>query len=143
MPQRIVLVGDQIGIPKGERGEGYALFDRYKDTWVQEVMDEQDEHFCDDVFHSYEEYMEFWGAENLDEAQGSVYGKLYKNWSKEDVDFYAKVVEDADERDKNNIKILKGGWEEFKAVKRRMKYKWEEKKDDDNDDDIDLSFLYT
>ena len=45
MPQRIVLVGDQIGIPKGERGEGYALFDRYKDTWVQEVMDEQDEHF--------------------------------------------------------------------------------------------------
>ena len=35
MPQRIVLVGDQIGIPKGERGEGYALFDRYKDTWVQ------------------------------------------------------------------------------------------------------------
>ena len=121
MPQRIVLVGDQIGIPKGERGEGYALFDRYKDTWVQEVMDEQDEHFCDDVFHSYEEYMEFWGAENLDEAQGSVYGKLYKNWSKEDVDFYAKVVEDADERDKNNIKILKGGWEEFKAVKRRMK----------------------
>ena len=72
---------------------------------VQEVMEEQDEHFCDDVFHSYEEYMEFWGAENLDEAQGSVYGKLYKNWSKEDVDFYAKVVEDADERDKNNIKI--------------------------------------
>ena len=143
MPQRIVLIGDQIGIPKGERGEGYALFDRYKDTWVQEVMDEQDEHFSDDVFHSYEEYMEFWGAENLDEAQGSVYGKLYKNWSKEDVDFYAKVVEDADERDKNNIKILKGGWEEFKAVKRRMKYKWEDKKDDDNDDDIDLSFLYT
>ena len=33
--------------------------------------------------------MEFWGAENLDEAQGSVYGKLYKNWSKEDVDFYS------------------------------------------------------
>ena len=59
------------------------------------------------------------------------------------MDFYAKVVEDADERDKNNIKILKGGWEEFKAVKRRMKYKWEEKKDDDNDDDMDLSFLYT
>ena len=143
MPERIVVVGADIGTPEGDREKGYALFDRYKDTWVQEVMDEQDEHFCDDFFHSYEEYMEFWGAENLDEAQGSVYGKLYKNWTKEDVDFYAKVVEDADERDKNNIKILKGGWEEFKAVKRRMKYKWEDKKDDDNDDDIDLSFLYT
>ena len=55
--------------------------------------------------------MEFWGAENLDEAQGSVYGKLYKNWSKEDVTqtncvaFYAtnKEVAKAIERGRDAI----------------------------------------
>ena len=46
-------------------------------------------------------------------------------------------------RKNKNKPYENGGWEEFKAVKRRMKYKWEDKKDDDNDDDIDLSFLYT
>ena len=102
MPQRIVLVGDQIGIPKGERGEGYALFDRYKDTWVQEVMEENEaatgnDYFSDDLFCSYDEYMKFWGTEDLDQAQGSVYAKRYKNWTKEDEDFYKKFVEDADE----------------------------------------------
>ena len=68
--------------------------------------------------------MEFWGTEQLDEAQGSVYAKRYKTWTKEDEDFYAKLVDEAEENAKKNIKILKPSWDEFKAVKRRMKFHW-------------------
>ena len=129
MPERIVVVGADIGKPDGERAEGYSLFDRYKDTWVQEVMDENEaetgnDYFSDDLFWSYEEYMKFWGTDDLCYATGSVYAKRYKNWTKEDEDFYAKFVEDAEENAKNNIKILKPSWDEFKRVKRRMKMKW-------------------
>ena len=134
MPERIVVVGADIGTPEGEREKGYALFDRYKDTWVQEVMEENEaatgnDYFSDDLFCSYDEYMKFWGTEDLDQAQGSVYAKRYKNWTKEDEDFYKKFVEDADEGVRNNIQILKPSWEEFKRVKRRMKYHWAELKD--------------
>ena len=76
------------------------------------------------MFWSYEEYMKFWGTDDLCYATGSVYAKRYKNWTKEDEDFYAKFVEDAEENAKNNIKILKPSWDEFKRVKRRMKMKW-------------------
>ena len=51
------------------------------------------------------------------------------DWTKEDEDFYKKFVEDADEGVRNNIQILKPSWEEFKRVKRRMKYHWAELKD--------------
>ena len=129
MPERIVVVGCEIGTPDGEREEGYALFDRYKDTWVQEVMDENEaetgnDYFSDDLFWSYEDYMKFWGTDDLCYATGSVYAKRYKNWTKEDEDFYAKFVEDAEENAKNNIKILKPSWDEYKRVKRRLKMKW-------------------
>jgi len=131
MPERIVVVGDQIGTPDGERGKGYALFDRYKDTWVQEVMDDNEErtgndYFSDDLFYTYDEYMEFWGAEDLDQAQGSVYAKRYKNFTDEDEKFYKKLVDDAEEKDKKNIKILKPNWDEYKLVKRRMKMAWKD-----------------
>ena len=134
MPERIVVVGADIGTPEGDREKGYALFDRYKDTWVQEVMEENEaatgnDYFSDDLFCSYDEYMKFWGTEDLDQAQGSVYAKRYKNWTKEDEDFYKKFVEDADEGVRNNIQILKPSWEEFKRVKRRMKDHWAELKD--------------
>ena len=136
MPEKIVVVGDLLWNSQdddsywGDRKDEYGLFDRYKEEWVQEVMDDDpDEEFRDDLFTSYDEYMKFWGTEDLDQAQGSVYAKRYKNWTKEDEDFYKKFVEDADEGVRNNIQILKPSWEEVKRVKRRMKYHWAELKD--------------
>ena len=130
MPERIVVIGDLLyGYEKwGERDDGYALFDRYKDTWVDEVMDSQDGEFYDDLFDSFDEYLEFWGTEHLDEAQGSVYAKKYKNFTDEDEKFYKKVVDDAQENEKKNIKILKGHEYHAKLVKMRCKYKWQEMK---------------
>ena len=62
MPERIVVVGDLLWNSQdddsywGDRKDEYGLFDRYKEEWVQEVMDnDPDEEFKDDLFTSYDE----------------------------------------------------------------------------------------
>ena len=137
MPERIVVVGELLYSSDkfGDREDGYALFDRYKDDWVMEVMENApDEEFRDDLFDSYEEYMKFWGTDDLCYATGSVYAKKYKNFTDEDEKFYKKLVDEAEEKnelgfnEKNNIFILKPHLPSAKNVKMRCRYEWQEMK---------------
>ena len=135
MAEKIVVLGELLYSSEklGDRADGYALFDRYKDTWVQEVMDDDpDEEFRDDLFTSYDEYMKFWGTSNLEYACGQVSAKKYDDFTDEDEKFYKKLVDDAEEsnhfgfNEKNNIKILEPEDWNYNNVSMRCEYEWKQ-----------------
>ena len=141
MSERIVVVGDLLWNSQdddsywGDRKDEYGLFDRYKEEWVQEVMDnDPDEEFKDDLFTSYDEYMEFWGTSDLESATGSVSAKKYDDFTDEDEKFYKKLVDDAEEKNmwgqkqKKNIMILEPTDWNYKNVESRCDYEWEQNK---------------
>ena len=103
MTERIVVLGANLMYPledkSEERSKGYALFDRYKQSWVDEVMeDESDGEFRDDLFDTYEEYMDFWGTTDNEMAEGMVYAKKYDEFTDKDVAFYKELVDEAEEK---------------------------------------------
>ena len=141
MTERIIVVGENLfsGLEKKseERAKGYCLFDRYKQEWVDGVMeDESDGEFRDDLFDTYEEYMDFWGTSDNEMAEGSVYAKKYEDFTDKDEAFYKELVDEAEEEnwrnmnEKKNIKILDledDNYQQFRRVEGRCSYKWEEK----------------
>ena len=140
MSAKIVVLGANLMYPLGkkseERSKGYALFDRYKQEWVDGVKrGEPDGEFRDDLFDSYEEYKDFWGTDDREMAEGEVYTKKYDDFTDEDEAFYNQLVDEAEENnwrdmnEKKNIKILDLGddnYEKFRRVQSRCSYKWEE-----------------
>ena len=116
---RIVVIGELLFNRNadnywGNRKDGYTLFENYKDNSVEEIMrSQEDGEFRDDLFSSYDEYMDFWGTNELCFANGSVYAKKYNNFTNEDKLFYQYLVDEADEEnkwgynEKKNIKIIK------------------------------------
>ena len=139
MTKRIIVIGENLffGLEKKseERSKGYALFDRYKQEWVDGVMeDESDGEFRDDLFDTYEEYMDFWGTSDNEMAEGSVYAKKYDEFTDADEAFYKELVDEAEEKnwrdmnEKKNIKILDLGddlYEKFRRVEARCSFEWE------------------
>ena len=141
MTERIVVLGENLFYPledkSEERKKGYTLFDRYKQEWVDEVMeDNSDGEFRDDLFDSYEEYMDFWGTSDNEMAEGSVYAKKYDEFTDKDEAFYKELVDEAEEKnwrdmnEKKNIKILDledDNYQQFRRVEARCSFEWEEK----------------
>ncbi len=129
MPERIVMLGVGLHnkLPDEDR-EQFGLFDRYKDTWVFEqceALDVDTDDFRDDLFRSLEDFMGFWGTEDLSECVGSVYARRYKDFTDEDEKFYQQLVDTVPEK-KSQIKILKPQSPEARMVKMRMKRSWQE-----------------
>ena len=139
MTDRIVVLGTNLFYPlekkSEERKKGYALFDRYKKEWVDGVMeDEPDGEFRDDLFDTWEEYLDFWGTTDDEMAEGFVYAKKYDEFTDKDEAFYKQLVDEAEEKDwnnvnrKKNIKILDLGddlYQKFRRVEARCSYHWE------------------
>ena len=139
MTERIVVLGDNLYSPLEdnypERKKGYALFDRYKKEWVDGVMeDEPDGEFRDDLFDTWEEYLDFWGTTDDEMAEGFVYAKKYDEFTDKDEEFYKQLVDEVEENDwrnvnrKKNIKMLDledDLYQKFRRVEARCSYKWE------------------
>ena len=139
MTERIVVLGDNLYSPLEdnypERKKGYALFDRYKKEWVDGVMeDEPDGEFRDDLFDTWEEYLDFWGTTDDEMAEGFVYAKKYDEFTDKDEAFYKQLVDGVEENDwrnvnrKKNIKMLDledDLYQKFRRVEARCSYKWE------------------
>ena len=143
MTKRIVVLGANLFYPlekkSEERKKGYALFDRYKKEWVDGVMeDEPDGEFRDDLFDSYEEYKDFWGTDDSEMAEGSVYAKKYDEFTDKDEAFYKELVDEAEEKnwrdmnEKKNIKILDleddDNYQQFRRVESRCSREWGEER---------------
>ena len=131
MPERVVVLGfDLYYCLPDEEQEQFGLFDRYKDTWIFEqceALGVDTDDFRDDLFRSLDDYMEFWGHEDLDCCVGAVYARRYKDFTDEDEKFYQQLVENADEPEaKSQIKILKPQSPEARNVKIRCKSDWQE-----------------
>ena len=139
MTERIVVLGDNLYSPLEdnypERKKGYALFDRYKKEWVDGVMeDEPDGEFRDDLFDTWEEYLDFWGTTDDELAEGMVYAKKYDEFTDKDEAFYKELVDEAEEKnwrdmnEKKNIKILDledDTYQQFRRVEARCSFEWE------------------
>ena len=139
MTERIVVLGDNLYSPLEdnypERKKGYALFDRYKKEWVDGVMeDEPDGEFRDDLFDTWEEYLDFWGTTDDELAEGMVYAKKYDEFTDKDEAFYKELVDEAEEKnwrdmnEKKNIKILDledDNYQKFRRVEARCSFEWE------------------
>ena len=139
MTERIVVLGDNLYSPLEdnypERKKGYALFDRYKKEWVDGVMeDEPDGEFRDDLFDTWEEYLDFWGTTDDEMAEGFVYAKKYDEFTDKDEEFYKQLVDEVEENDwrnvnrKKNIKMLDledDLYQKFRRVEARCSYHWE------------------
>tara|TARA_Y100001970_G_C14216537_1_gene850004 strand:+ start:245 stop:796 length:552 start_codon:yes stop_codon:yes gene_type:complete len=80
-----------------------------KETPVMEVKDGICKTSRDDLFPSLDDFIEFWGVEDLYyENAGSIYARRHKDFKEEDEKFYQKLVDEADElKHKSQIKILK------------------------------------
>ena len=139
MTERIVVLGDNLYSPLEdnypERKKGYALFDRYKKEWVDGVMeDESDGEFRDDLFDTWEEYLDFWGTTDDEMAEGFVYAKKYDEFTDKDEAFYKELVDEAEEKDWNNVNRKKNikmldleddNYQKFRRVEARCSYHWE------------------
>ena len=136
MPERVVVLGEDLYYSKWMKAnhlkerELFASFDRYKDTWVCEQLEAlgvDTDDFRDDLFRSLDDFMEFWGTEDLCDCVGSVYARRYKDFTDEDEKFYQQLVEKADEPEaKSQIKILKPQSPEARNVKIRCENEWKE-----------------
>ena len=83
--------------------------------------------FRDDLFRSLDDFMGFWGTEDLCDCVGSVYARRYKDFTDEDEKFYQQLVEKADKPEaKSQIKILKPQSPEARNVKIRCQRDWKE-----------------
>ena len=112
MPERVVVIGEDLYYSKWMKAnhlkerELFASFDRYKDTWVFEqceALGVDTDDFRDDLFRSLDDFMEFWGTEDLCDCVGSVYARRYKDFTDEDEKFFQELV-DAVPENKSQIK---------------------------------------
>ena len=94
MPERVVVLGEDLYYSKWMKAnhlkerELFASFDRYKDTWVFEqceALGVDTDDFRDDLFRSLDDFMEFWGTEDLCDCVGSVYARMGSEVSVVDV----------------------------------------------------------
>ena len=136
MPERVVVLGEDLYYSKWMKAnhlkerELFASFARYKDSWVFEqceALGVDPDDFRDDLFRSLDDFMGFWGTEDLCDCVGSVYARRYKDFTDEDEKFYQQLVEKADKPEaKSQIKILKPQSPEARNVKIRCQRDWKE-----------------
>ena len=133
----IVMIGDGLLYSDWlkkfpDEKDKFSSWMRYKDTWIFEQCDAlgiDTDDYHDALFRSLEDYMIFWGSEYLDECVGSIHARRYKDFTKEDEEFYQELVENADEeKEKSQIRILKPDkkWNlmRIKEISSEMENKW-------------------